>query len=156
LLKNEQLGIEMQKGHVFHGFREGKIKFPPTFKFDTKSSVIIQALPFGIQSPDAPKSASSGSTPTSATSRLVADVDGYADGYDSSAKQRIPSWTDRILFKSKSNANQLLLERYDAAMTMTSSDHKPVFAEFRLLPGDATRPVTALHKHRRRFCLVWS
>lgn len=69
--------------------------------------------------------------------------------YDSSKKQRIPSWTDRILFKSRFTTVEILdeqtqkrkhskvpvvaparNERYDSCMDMEWSDHKPVLAHF--------------------------
>lgn len=34
LLAKDQLQVEMKAGRVFQGFREGKIKFPPTYKFE--------------------------------------------------------------------------------------------------------------------------
>ncbi len=40
---------------------------------------------------------------------------------------RVPSWTDRILFKSVPTIN--LLE-YNSATEMRHSDHRPVFAKF--------------------------
>lgn len=59
--------------------------------------------------------------------------DNGTDNYDSSSKRRVPSWTDRILWKvcesGKGHASvQLWL--YDAVTEMTSSDHKPVTAVF--------------------------
>lgn len=49
--------------------------------------------------------------------------------YDSS--QKLPGWTDRIIFKSK-KFNDLLLCKYDCIMNTYISDHKPVFAIFKL------------------------
>jgi synaptojanin len=48
------------------------------------------------------------------------------DTYDSSEKQRIPAWTDRILRKGN-NVHQLV---YDAATALKFSDHRPVYAIF--------------------------
>lgn len=61
--------------------------------------------------------------------------------FDSSWKQRIPSYTDRILFnltkeKKKSNkysnsiSQQLKCHVYDSLRDICSSDHKPVYAIF--------------------------
>ena len=47
--------------------------------------------------------------------------------YDTSHKQRIPAWTDRILFKP---FGVRVLE-YDAATEAIHSDHRPVFGSFR-------------------------
>lgn len=48
--------------------------------------------------------------------------------YDSSKKQRIPAWTDRILFKPQGTH---LLE-YTNILEATHSDHRPVYATFRV------------------------
>lgn len=50
LWANDQLSIALQKGQVFHGFQEGPLLFPPTYKYDvgtdnydTSSKVLIFA-----------------------------------------------------------------------------------------------------------------
>lgn len=48
------------------------------------------------------------------------------DEYDTSEKQRIPAWTDRVLCKG----NSLEQLQYHAA-TLRFSDHRPVYASFR-------------------------
>lgn len=48
--------------------------------------------------------------------------------YDTSEKQRIPAWTDRILNMSRSKIVKQLL--YDSADGITFSDHRPVLAIF--------------------------
>lgn len=53
--------------------------------------------------------------------------DYMSDHYDSSHKRRVPSWTDRIIFKSDANI-QLL--SYCSAPSIRSSDHRPVYATF--------------------------
>lgn len=53
--------------------------------------------------------------------------DVYTDRFDSSEKQRVPSWTDRILFKQ---SGCMLLERYESIRAMRYSDHRPVVAHF--------------------------
>ena len=50
------------------------------------------------------------------------------DVYDSSAKRRIPAWTDRVLYKPNSSIELL---SYASAGSVRSSDHRPVFASFR-------------------------
>ena len=39
LLLCDQLKKEIQSKRVFHGFKEGKIRFLPTFKYDKRSKV---------------------------------------------------------------------------------------------------------------------
>jgi hypothetical protein len=50
-----------------------------------------------------------------------------SDEYDSGPKQRIPAWTDRILYRP---AMGLRCSRYDADFALRTSDHRPVFANF--------------------------
>lgn len=49
--------------------------------------------------------------------------------YDTSEKQRIPSWTDRVLYKSKNKGLTQLA--YNSLMNVSLSDHKPVYAIFK-------------------------
>lgn len=58
------------------------------------------------------------------------------DVYDTSAKLRIPSYTDRILFHSKKK-NCITCTHYDAVMNLKKSDHRPVYGlyEVVLKPG---------------------
>lgn len=46
--------------------------------------------------------------------------DNNSEVYDSSEKQRIPSWTDRVLYKGRG----ISLYKYNRAELMTS-DHRP-------------------------------
>ncbi|XP_075704988.1 phosphatidylinositol polyphosphate 5-phosphatase type IV-like [Rhinoderma darwinii] len=58
------------------------------------------------------------------------------DTYDTSAKQRIPSYTDRVLFKSQCEGDVRVL-RYDSCPVLKTSDHRPVFGifEVKIRPG---------------------
>jgi hypothetical protein len=87
LLLHDQLLQTMSDGSAFPGFAEGKITFPPTFKFDKDTKE-----------------------------------------YDTSHKQRIPAWTDRVLFKPLG----VRILQYDSVKDATHSDHRPVFAQFRV------------------------
>lgn len=58
---------------------------------------------------------------------------GTVDTYDTSKKQCVPSYADRILWRGE-GVQQLLL---DAHMGYTTSDHKPISAVFRILPLSA-------------------
>ena len=58
---------------------------------------------------------------------------GTVDTFDTSKKQRVPSYTDRILWRGD-GVEQLMLR---AHMNYTISDHKPVHAVFRILPISA-------------------
>ncbi|KAH9549832.1 hypothetical protein CY35_10G039900 [Sphagnum magellanicum] len=48
------------------------------------------------------------------------------DNYDTSSKERVPSWTDRILYKVSSIKAELRC--YDAISSVKTSDHRPVKA----------------------------
>eukprot|EP00898_Chlorokybus_atmophyticus_P007780 jgi/Chlat1/8002/Chrsp7S07754 len=53
--------------------------------------------------------------------------------YDSSEKQRVPAWCDRVLIREDiSTAARVDVERYDSCMSVLDSDHKPVAALLRL------------------------
>ncbi len=49
-----------------------------------------------------------------------------ADVYDTSKKQRIPGWTDRILYAE----GGLQCLNYNCVQDIRTSDHRPVFADF--------------------------
>ncbi|KAL7472828.1 hypothetical protein ACHAXS_013656 [Conticribra weissflogii] len=48
--------------------------------------------------------------------------------YDTSHKQRVPAWTDRILFKS----NRLQVLDYNSVSGAMHSDHRPVYGTFKI------------------------
>ncbi|XP_057872973.1 type IV inositol polyphosphate 5-phosphatase 11 [Cryptomeria japonica] len=51
------------------------------------------------------------------------------DDYDTSTKRRVPSWTDRILYKINSGGNvKAHVEDYDSIDSIKGSDHRPVKA----------------------------
>jgi len=50
-----------------------------------------------------------------------------SDTYDSSPKMRIPSWTDRILYKQN---GEMKLLSYKSIPDLRTSDHRPVCASF--------------------------
>ena len=84
LYENDQLNLGMIAGETFRYYNEGKINFPPTYKFDNGT-----------------------------------------DNYDTSEKQRVPAWTDRILYRGQG----VKLHEYHSA-NLKMSDHRPVYATF--------------------------
>ena len=50
--------------------------------------------------------------------------------YDTSEKQRTPSWTDRILFTCTQRRDQIKQLFYSSCMDIDFSDHKPVYSKF--------------------------
>jgi Endonuclease/Exonuclease/phosphatase family 2/RhoGAP domain len=63
--------------------------------------------------------------------------DPNTDTYDSSVKQRVPSWTDRVLYKPN---ERVTLARYGSS-DLKCSDHRPVSGDF--LVGFDVSPETA-------------
>ncbi|XP_053642270.1 uncharacterized protein INPP5E isoform X2 [Cherax quadricarinatus] len=65
------------------------------------------------------------------------------DHYDTSSKQRVPSYTDRILFKS--NRGAITCYSYDSCPLFKTSDHKPVLGAFhcKIRPGKDDVPLAA-------------
>ncbi|XP_052790393.1 uncharacterized protein LOC128224553 [Mya arenaria] len=51
------------------------------------------------------------------------------DTFDTSSKNRIPSYTDRVLFRAKKK-NSISCTHYDSPRSITISDHRPVFSIF--------------------------
>jgi len=65
--------------------------------------------------------------------------DRNSDIFDTSPKQRVPSFTDRILFKT---AEYVQVLEYSSIQNMRTSDHRPVYASFLVKirpPSDETR-----------------
>lgn len=54
------------------------------------------------------------------------------DIYDTSQKQRTPSYTDRILFKSRLNKEEIECISYNSVPTIRTSDHKPVYGIYKV------------------------
>uniref|UniRef100_A0A0P4VXJ4 Inositol polyphosphate-related phosphatase domain-containing protein n=2 Tax=Scylla olivacea TaxID=85551 RepID=A0A0P4VXJ4_SCYOL len=65
------------------------------------------------------------------------------DHYDTSSKQRVPSYTDRILFKSKRGDINCI--SYASCPLFRTSDHKPVLGHFtcKIRPGRDDIPLAA-------------
>jgi hypothetical protein len=67
--------------------------------------------------------------------------------YDTSHKQRIPAWTDRILFKP--DGTRVL--QYDSVPDAQHSDHRPVFGTYRVsMEGKDLPPRTHSRKRKHR------
>jgi hypothetical protein len=113
LLKHDQLRREVHHGRVFTGWREAEITFPPTFKFDLPGTVSTIKKRWSHVHPS-----------------------GFHGVYDSSTKQRVPSWTDRILYTSPHHSTAdwhkrpIVPTSYRAVMDLVESDHRPVTGEF--------------------------
>ena len=59
--------------------------------------------------------------------------------YDSSKKRRVPSWTDRILYYSRScveHRTDIVALKYAALMSFAGSDHRPVLGRYLIAPRE--------------------
>ncbi|KAG8188199.1 hypothetical protein JTE90_021221 [Oedothorax gibbosus] len=65
--------------------------------------------------------------------------------FAAAAPLRVPSYTDRILYRCKEGRSRVSCVLYDAASRVLTSDHKPVFGVFRatLRPGRDSVPLAA-------------
>eukprot|EP00062_Callorhinchus_milii_P017236 gi/632969370/ref/XP_007901051.1/ PREDICTED: 72 kDa inositol polyphosphate 5-phosphatase [Callorhinchus milii] len=66
------------------------------------------------------------------------------DVYDSSSKQRTPSYTDRVLYKCR-HKDEVHMVKYGCCQTIKTSDHRPVYGCFKvkLRPGRDNIPLGA-------------
>ncbi|XP_049435115.1 phosphatidylinositol polyphosphate 5-phosphatase type IV [Epinephelus fuscoguttatus] len=66
------------------------------------------------------------------------------DIYDTTSKQRTPSYTDRILFRSR-QADDIKVVKYTSCSSIKTSDHRPVISVFqvKLRPGRDNIPLGA-------------
>ena len=107
LKEADQLTAMRTARRVFVGYDEGPLSFPPTYKFDATHP---------LQDADALSDTEVNATEDS-------------DVYDSSAKQRIPSWTDRHLWGGRAI---LELLDYCSVPDLRVSDHRPVACAWKL------------------------
>jgi phosphatidylinositol-bisphosphatase len=73
--------------------------------------------------------------------------DKETDSYDTSHKQRIPAWTDRILFKPSSGVRVL---EYLSVPQAQHSDHRPVYGTFRVNMEGRELPASKPKKRKRK------
>ncbi|CAM9157802.1 unnamed protein product, partial [Pylaiella littoralis] len=103
LLKNEQLSLERSRhiGKAGRGGEGGTLGDP--------------LVPF------------SGYSEGPLNFRPTYKFDSGTDTYDTSTKQRVPAWTDRILY---SGTGTVELRAYRSVRELKTSDHRPVLASF--------------------------
>ncbi|CAG8518590.1 5729_t:CDS:2, partial [Racocetra fulgida] len=118
LLQNDQLKQELSNFPPFFNFNESRIDFNPTFKFDITHRLNHNNDEY---------------SPLSRYSSTSALADSNSPRYDSGPKQRVPSWTDRIIFKTRlpppKNVKNKRIDvgRYTSHMNVIGfSDHRPV------------------------------
>lgn len=136
LLEHDELRNLMRDEKVFYGFEEAPIAFPPTFRRergvaglardptrkwtrDQLDKVYTTVLPLGSQ-------------------RGGVVYDG-SNAVPAAAQIRVPSYTDRILFRSLPDMRKRLhCSLYTSCESVSCSDHKPVIGIFHVLV-DRTR-----------------
>ncbi|XP_042335547.1 phosphatidylinositol polyphosphate 5-phosphatase type IV [Sceloporus undulatus] len=66
------------------------------------------------------------------------------DTYDSTSKQRIPSYTDRVIYRSR-RKDDIHVVKYSSCLGIKTSDHRPVYGLFRVKvrPGRDNIPLAA-------------
>jgi len=79
--------------------------------------------------------------------------DSQSDRYDTSKKQRVPSWTDRILWKRDPEIRSIA---YGSVESMLYSDHRPVFGQFEVIVdlSNWTGPQSQVRKDKSAVCAV--
>ncbi|KAG0516591.1 hypothetical protein BDA96_09G016400 [Sorghum bicolor] len=122
LLERDQLRAEQKAGRVFAGWEEGRIAFPPTYKYVAGSDA------YAMMSV-ADSSASTGAAADGSRSR-------------ERKKKRTPAWCDRILWRGEG-----IEQQWYARGESRFSDHRPVAALFSTRVG-SDKPAPA---HSSRF-----
>ncbi|XP_069842925.1 phosphatidylinositol polyphosphate 5-phosphatase type IV [Dendropsophus ebraccatus] len=76
------------------------------------------------------------------------------DQYDTTSKQRTPSYTDRVVYKSR-NKGDIRVVKYASCSLVKTSDHRPVFGlyEVRIRPGRDNIPLAAGQFDRELYLL---
>ena len=125
LQKSDQLLRVQRAGCVLSEFEEAPVTFPPTYKYDPGTSRRVALARFELCA----WSAFLSPLPDFVEHRLPLV---HCCRYDTSDKQRVPSWTDRILW---GDGAEIVAEAYTACSRVDASDHKPVAALLRWLPS---------------------
>ena len=133
ILAGDQLARERRIGTALHGFREAEIAFPPTFKFEVPSRE-RNAEKGGGESDDAAgggdlNAASIEPSDEKEMEKEKAKARSRRRRYD---EKRVPSWCDRVLVWSRPGAAPATARAYESVESVTTSDHAPVFASYRV------------------------
>lgn len=126
LTRKDQLVQEAERGQIFSGYCEGTLAFKPTYKYnigssnyDTSYKVFIMSYLQNLFLCELPCIYCSNN-----------QVVQLFTAHDLPCLQvRVPSWTDRILFKIEDSGKiSATLHSYQSIDGIHSSDHKPVKA----------------------------
>ncbi|KAI8068514.1 Endonuclease/exonuclease/phosphatase [Gongronella butleri] len=148
LLKFDQLSVERQQGGPLAVFKEHPIYFMPTYKFDTSDQASASSTstttptptsttaptptptstkpataPASVNTTAATAAASPKSAGSSSSSFWISSPNDVSINasitYDTSPKQRVPSWTDRILWYDRARPTGKVRRVKSAAVTRT-------------------------------------
>eukprot|EP00056_Hartaetosiga_gracilis_P014331 m.240291 g.240291 ORF g.240291 m.240291 type:complete len:524 (+) comp14836_c0_seq1:212-1783(+) len=112
LVAFDQLKKQQKKGLVLGGFSEGKLDFVPSFKFN-KPEGVASGIEEVRDNPD-----------------FYANQKSQHDELNYS-KKRVPSYCDRILWKSTEGVS-VTCKHYTSGKFLQASDHLPVFGTYKL------------------------
>ena len=151
LLKYDELNRELAAGRILNGFKALQPSFPPTFK--RKRNVGIQKKDIGQTFLTRAKEYN-----------VYRDNDGDACQNDPKSStsnfwdmKRLPSFTDRILYKSlPAFKDRLSPGKFTSLESVTSSDHKPVQASFELETIGGLNDILVLPGMSRGVQLIFS
>ena len=139
LLGFDELNREMIAGRVLNGFHALQPSFPPTFKRRRHKTI--------TKCPTTAEVQKEYQLDSSKTDEIVTNF------YD---PKRIPSFTDRILFKSLPGFHEnITTVLFESVEEVGSSDHKPVRAAFEIETCSGARGIHVKpeHKHSGAFTL---
>lgn len=125
--ENDQLTASRREGHVFTGWEEEAVQWPPTYK----------------RKEDAEGEVTDAADLEQLSSCFVTRLESKEEG--ELGVERTPSFTDRILWHSLPDMTDACkCEEYGSCERVTGSDHKPVFASIRLTLPEYTGRQKAL------------
>ena len=114
----DELWAGLQQGRVLAGWTTAPPRFAPTFKVARGARALVQPDEAGSDA---------------AKARVAATYN----------VKRIPSWTDRVLWRSlPAHTHRIKLREYVACDEVLSSDHKPVRAIFEVQPSPRRPPAS--------------
>ncbi|KAL0489635.1 synaptojanin [Acrasis kona] len=113
----DQLTNEMKRGKILQGYIEGAIDFAPTYKYLTGTNDYACE-----EAKQKKRDLKSGIVRMTTSSEV------------NTGKERIPSWTDRIFYRS--NISEQIEQLFYGRSESLLSDHKPVSSVFSVPVGD--------------------
>jgi hypothetical protein len=121
LMANEQLSIAQAAGEIFQGYSEGPLSFMPTYKYDKGCDIfdtsVKQVRRAHAVASHIPIGQALGAWVNSAHANSLMRCAAFSNRM-SACNQRVPAWTDRILYCSNGE-----LEVRSGAWACCSASH---------------------------------